>query len=186
LRPLRLCEESFLKHTESSPPEGRYFKKQNIRKEEEKMEKRQLLMILIVLSALVFSSAYGESEKKPSVLNLTQGKCTKCHEILRVQDLHKTKKEPKAVVKEMQKKKGADISDEQAADIARFLEAPYWQQPLIRSKCTKCHPLNSIFNKCAEDPFAAGIPKKKIERMQERGADITDKQVDEIYKILQW
>ena len=150
------------------------------------MEKRQLLMILIVLSALAFSSAHGESEKKPSVLNLTQGKCTKCHEILRVQDLHKTKKEPKAVVKEMQKKKGADISDEQAADIARFLEAPYWQQPLIRSKCTKCHPLNSIFNKCAEDPFAAGIPKKKIKRMQERGADITDKQVDEIYKILQW
>jgi hypothetical protein len=91
-----------------------------------------------------------------------------------------------AVVKEMQKKGDAGISDEQAADIAKFLEAPYWQQPLIRSKCTKCHSLKLIFDKCAADSFSHGIPKEKIKLMQKKGADITDKQVDELYNTLRW
>ena len=150
------------------------------------MKKKQLLIFFVVLQTLVFTGAYCESDKKQSALNLIEQKCTNCHDILRVQDLHKTEKEPMAVVKEMQKKGGAGISEEQAADIARFLEAPYWQQPLIRSKCTKCHPLKLIFDKCAADSFSGGIPKEKIKLMQKKGADITDEQVDEAYKILQW
>jgi len=150
------------------------------------MKKRQLLIIFVVLQTLVSTGAYCESGKKQSTLNLIDQKCTNCHDILRVQDMHKTEKETMAVVKEMQKKEGAGISDEQAADIAKFLEAPYWQQPLIRSKCTKCHPLNFIFNKCAADSFSGGIQKEKIKLMQKKGADITDEQVDEAYKILQW
>ena len=148
------------------------------------MKKRQLLMFFLVL--IVSTTAYCESGKEQSTLNLIKQKCTNCHDILRVQDLHKTGKETMAVVKEMQKKGAAGISDEQAADIASFLKAPYWQQPLIRSKCTKCHPLNFIFDKCAADSFSGGIPKEKIKLMQKKGADITDKQVDEAYKILQW
>ena len=105
------------------------------------MKKRQLLIFFVVLQTLVSTGAYCESGKKQSTLNLIDQKCTTCHDILKVQDLHKTEKETMAVVKEMQKKGGAGISDEQAADIARFMEAPYWQQPLIRSKCTKCHSL---------------------------------------------
>jgi hypothetical protein len=150
------------------------------------MKKRQLLIVFVVLQTLVSTGAYCESGKKQSTLNLIEQKCTNCHDILRVQDLHKTEKETMAVVKEMQKKEGAGISDEQAADITKFLEAPYWQQPLIRSKCTKCHPLNFIFDKCAADSFSGGIPKEKIKLMQKKGADITDEQVDEAYKILQW
>ena len=150
------------------------------------MKKRQLLLIFVVFQALVSTHIYGEPEKKQSTLNLIEQKCTNCHDILRVQDLHKTEKKPMAVVKEMQKKEDAGISDEQAADIAKFLEAPYWQQPLIRSKCTKCHSLKLIFDKCAADSFSHGIPKEKIKLMQKKGADITDEQVDEAYKILQW
>ena len=150
------------------------------------MKKRQLLIFFVVLQILVSTGAYCESGKKQSTLNLIEQKCTNCHDILRVQDLHKTEKEPMAVVKEMQKKSGAGISDEQAADIARFLEAPYWQQPLIRSKCTKCHSLKLIFDKCAADSFSDGIPKEKIKLMQKKGADITDKQVDELYNTLRW
>jgi hypothetical protein len=150
------------------------------------MKKRQLLMLFLVLQAIVSTTAYCESGKKQSTLNLIEQKCTNCHDILRVQDLHKTEKELMAVVKEMQKKVGADISDEQAADIARYLKAPFWQQPLIKNKCTKCHPLNFIFKKCAVDPFSDGISKEKIKLMQEKGADITDKQVDELYNTIRW
>jgi hypothetical protein len=150
------------------------------------MKKRQLLMILLVLQAIVSTTVYCEPGKEQSALNLIKQKCTNCHDILRVQDLHKTEKETMAVVKEMQKKGGAGISDEQAADIASFLKAPYWQQPLIRSKCTKCHPLNFIFDKCAADSFSDGIPIEKIKLMQKKGADITDKQVDELYNTLRW
>ena len=150
------------------------------------MKKRQLLIFCVVLQILVSTGAYCESDKKQSALNLIEQKCTNCHDILRVQDLHKTEKETMAVVKEMQKKGGAGISDEQSADIAKFLEAPYWQQPLIRSKCTKCHSLKLIFDECAAESFSGGIPKEKIKLMQKKGADITDEQVDEAYKILQW
>ena len=150
------------------------------------MKKRQLLIVFLVLQTLVSTGAYCESGKKQSALNLIKQKCTNCHNILRVQDLHKTGKEPIAVVKVMQKKGGAGISDGQAVDIANFLEAPYWQQPLIRSKCTKCHSLKLIFDECAADSFADGIPREKIKFMQKKGADITDKQVDELYNTLRW
>ena len=150
------------------------------------MKETKSLFVLFAFVVLVLSSAYAEPEKKQSAVNLTKEKCTKCHDISRVQGLHDTKKDPGAVVKEMQNKKGADITDEQATDIERFLKAPFWQHPLIRSKCTKCHPMNSMFNKCAVDPFSTGIPKKTIKQMQERGADITDQQVDELYRVLQW
>ena len=102
------------------------------------------------------------------------------------EDLFKTKKEPAAVVKKMQKKSNAGISDEQAADISRFLEAPYWQQPLIRGKCIGCHPLNTIYEKCGAEPFSTGISQETIKLMKKRGADITDKEVIEVLKILQW
>ena len=150
------------------------------------MKIKQLLMILIFLTALVFSSASGESEKKQSVLNLINQNCTQCHDLSRLQDIHKTKQEHSAVVKKMLKKSNTDISEEQAADISKYLEAPYWQQPLIRSKCTKCHPLNSIFEKCGADSFSTGISQEKIELMRKKGADITDEEVTEILKILQW
>ena len=150
------------------------------------MKKWQLIMIFVSLQGLVLTHAYGESENKQSDLNLVKQKCTNCHDISRVQDMHKAGKDPMTVVKEMQKKENSDISDEQAADIARYLKAPFWQQPLIQNKCTKCHPLNFIFNRCAVDPFSDGIPKEKIKLMQEKGADITDKQVDELYNTIRW
>ena len=150
------------------------------------MKKRHLLIFVIVLQTIVSTGAYCESDKKQSALNLVEQKCTNCHDISGSQNLHKIKKDPKTVVKEMQKKKCAGISDEQAADIARFMKAPYWQRPFIRSKCIRCHPSNFIFVKCAQDPFLGVTSKEKIELMLKRGADITDKQVDEAYNLLQW
>jgi hypothetical protein len=150
------------------------------------VKKRQLLVILLVLKVFVFSSAFGESAKKQSALNLIKQKCTVCHDISRVQDLHKTEKDPKTVVNDMRKKEGADISDGQAADIERFMKAPYWQQPLFKGKCTKCHPSKFIFDKCAADPFSDGISMEKIMLMQKKGADITDEQVKKLYNTLRW
>jgi len=86
-------------------------------------------------------------------------------------------------VSEMQKKEGANLSDEQVVDIAGFLEAPYWQQPLLKSKCVKCHSLDVIDKMCGKDPAKPGIPIETIKLMQQKGADITDKQVGEIYEI---
>jgi len=147
---------------------------------------KQLLMFFVFLPALAISSASGESEKKQSVLSLINQNCTQCHDLSRLQDIHKTKQEPSAVVKKMLKKSSADISEEQAADISKYLEAPHWQEPLIISKCTKCHPLNTIFEKCGADSYSTGISQEKIELMRKRGADITDEEVTEILKILQW
>ena len=146
--------------------------------------KRSIWIILFTgLLVCAFSSAYAGAEQQKEFSGLVQEKCTKCHDAARAQKIHGNKKSAMAVVKEMQKKEGADISDEQALEIAGFLEAPYWQQPLLKSKCVKCHSLDVIDKMCGKDPSKPGIPIETIKLMQQKGADITDKQVGEIYEI---
>ena len=123
-------------------------------------------------------------EKYITLLDIFSDKCTKCHDASRAQKIHEKEKKAMEIVLEMQKKEGVAMSDEEVIDIAKFLEEPYWLQPLFKTECTQCHPLDIIVKTCAKDPFTSGIPKETIKMMQEKGAKITDKQVDEIYEIL--
>ena len=76
------------------------------------------------------------------------------------------------------------ITDQDAIDIAKFLENPYWLQPLFRDECTKCHTLDRIIDTCNKGPTSINVSKETIKKMQEKGAKITDEQVDMMYEIL--
>jgi hypothetical protein len=123
-------------------------------------------------------------EKHITLLDLFSEKCTKCHDASNAQKMHEKEKKAMETVLEMQKKEGSAMSDEDVIDITKFLEAPYWLQPLFKSDCTQCHPLDIIVKTCVKDPHTSGIPKETIKMMQKKGAKITDEQVDEIYEIL--
>lgn len=123
-------------------------------------------------------------EKHITLLNIFSDKCTKCHDASKAQSIHDENRKAMEVVLEMQKKEGSALSDEDVINIAKFLEAPYWLQPLFKSDCTQCHPLDVIVKTCAKEPFKSEIPKETIKMMQKKGAKITDEQVDEIYEIL--
>jgi ribosomal protein S16 len=124
-------------------------------------------------------------KKHVTLLGIFSNKCTECHDATRAQKLHETAKKPKDVVEAMQKKKGADISDEEAIDIAKFLEAPFWLEPLFKGECTKCHSVDKIIETCKKgDPASTEISKETIKKMQKKGAKITDEQVDLMYEML--
>ena len=119
-----------------------------------------------------------------TLLDIFSEKCTQCHNASQAQKIHDKEKKAMEIVLEMQKREGSAMSDEEVINIAKFLEAPYYLQPLFKTECTQCHPLDIIVKTCAKDPHTSGIPKETIKMMQEKGAKITDEQVDEIYEIL--
>jgi len=119
-----------------------------------------------------------------TLLDIFSNKCTQCHDASQAQKIHTKEKKAMETVLEMQKKEGSAMSDEEVINIAKFLEAPYYLQPLFKTECTPCHPLDIIVKTCSKDPHTSGIPKETIKMMQGKGAKITDKQVDEIYEIL--
>jgi len=123
-------------------------------------------------------------EQHITLLDIFSNKCTQCHDASKAVKIHEKEKKAMDTVLEMLKKEGTAMSYEEVIDIAKFLEAPYWLQPLFKSDCTQCHPLDIIVKTCAKDPFTSGVPKETIKLMQEKGAKITDQQVDEIYEIL--
>jgi len=119
-----------------------------------------------------------------TLLDVFSEKCTQCHDASQAQKIHDKEEKAMKTVLEMQKKEGSAMSDEEVINIAKFLEAPYYLQPLFKSECTQCHPMDVIVKTCAKDPRTSGIPKETIKMMQGKGAKITDEQVDEIYEIL--
>jgi ribosomal protein S16 len=123
-------------------------------------------------------------EKAFTLLALFGNKCTKCHVASRAKKMHETGQKPLDVVKKMQEKDGSGISDQEAIDIAKFLEAPYWLQPLFKEECTKCHTLDRIIDTCNKGPTSINVSKETIKKMQKKGAKITDEQVDMMYEIL--
>ena len=126
----------------------------------------------------------AQVEKRITLLDLFGDKCTKCHDASRAKKIHETGQKPLDVVKKMQKKDGFGITDQEEIDIAKFLEAPYWLQPLFEDECTKCHTLDRIIDTCNKGPTSINVSKETIKKMQEKGAKITDEQVDMIYEIL--
>jgi len=138
----------------------------------------------------------AQFEKRITLLDLFGNKCTKCHDASRAKKIHQTGRKPKDAVIGMQqrdvlykntptqKEKYYGITDQEVIDIAKFLENPYWLQPLFRDKCTKCHTLDRIIDTCNKGPTSINVSKETIKKMQEKGAKITDEQVDMIYEIL--
>ena len=133
-------------------------------------------------------------EKHITLLDLFGNKCTKCHDASRAKKIHDNKLNPADVIKQMKKKdvlygvtdkeKYYGISDQDEIDIAKFLEAPYWLQPLFKDECTKCHTLDRIIDTCNKGPTSINVSKETIKKMQQKGAKLTDKQVDMMYEIL--
>ena len=123
-------------------------------------------------------------EKHITLLDLFGDKCTKCHDASRAKKIHETGQKPLDVVKKMQEKDGSGISDQEEIDIAKFLEAPYWLQPLFEDECTKCHTLDKIIDTCNKGPTSINVSKETIKKMQKKGAKITDEQVDMMYEML--
>jgi len=126
----------------------------------------------------------AQVEKRLTLLDLFGDKCTKCHDASRAKKIHETGQKPLDVVKKMQEKDGAGISDQEEIDIAKFLEAPYWLQPLFEDECTKCHTLDKIIDTCNKGPTSINVSKETIKKMQKKGAKITDEQVDMMYEML--
>ena len=79
----------------------------------------------------------ARDEKQKTLLGLFDKKCTKCHDAPEASKIHKMYNKPIDVVKNMQKKEGAEISDSEAVNIAEFLKGP--QLSLMQTECTKCH-----------------------------------------------
>jgi ribosomal protein S16 len=123
-------------------------------------------------------------EKMFTLLALFGNKCTKCHVASRAKKIHETEQKPLDVVKKMQEKDGAGISNQEATDITKFFEEPYWQLPMFNDKCTKCHSLDRIIDTCNNGPMSINISKETIKKMQKKGAEITDEQLDMMYEIL--
>ncbi len=138
----------------------------------------------------------AQFEKRITLLDLFGSKCTKCHDASRAKKIHETGRKPLDAVIGMQqrdvlykntptqKEKYYGITDQEAIDIAKFLENPYWLQPLFKDKCTKCHTLDRIIDTCNKGPTSINVSKETIKKMQEKGAKITDEQVDMMYEIL--
>ena len=135
----------------------------------------------ILFSALKKKQRY---EKMFTLIALFGNKCTKCHVASRAKKIHETGQKPLDVVKNMQKKDGSGISEQEAIDITKFFEEPYWQLPMFNDKCTKCHSLDRIIDTCNKGPMSINISKETIKKMQEKGAKITDEQLDMMYEIL--
>jgi len=136
---------------------------------------------IVFLSICLGFPVYGEKTMPPA--DMFVQKCTQCHDAAQAQKLHDTGKKPLDVIREMQKKEGADISNWEVGEIALYLASPVWKQPLIRSKCMKCHSMDVITSACGRHPDKPGISRETIKLMQKKGADITDEQVGEIYEI---
>ena len=138
----------------------------------------------------------AQFEKRITLLDLFGNKCTKCHNASRAKKIHETGQKPLDLVVNMQKRdvlykntpnpneKYYGITDQEAIDIAKFLESPYWLQPLFEDECTKCHSLDRIIDTCNKGPTSINVSKETIKKMQKKGAKITDEQVDMMYEIL--
>ena len=149
--------------------------------------KKKLFVILIAALTLLVSQTYADmekqikearQEKQKTLLELFDGKCTKCHDAPDAKKLHKMYNKPIDAVRTMQKKKGAEISDLESIDIAKFLDGP--QLALMQKECTKCHNLDRIVRACS----TGTLNKDTIKRMQQKGARTSDEQVDMLFEML--
>ena len=76
------------------------------------------------------------------------------------------------------RKKGAELSDVEAMDIAGFLGSP--NRSLFDQACSKCHAITTVL-----DAHSKGtLSKETLNRMKEKGAVISDTEGVEILDFI--
>ena len=144
------------------------------------MLKKIFLYMIAVMVVAGFSNVYAEDlEKKMAVSKLIEMKCSQCHTADQAKNKHASKKGFLDIINRMQKKKGANISKEEAKQIADFLGTP--SRFLLEEKCTKCHTIDRIIKAHQKGT----LNKQTVEKMRKKGAEITDKEAESIWDVLE-
>ena len=98
---------------------------------------------LTILLVMYFSMVYAKEEaKKCTPAELFTIKCTQCHDAQKATKIHEPKTYWIDVVKRMQVKKGTNISDKDAEEIAKLLGDP--NRAAFEKTCSKCHTLERV------------------------------------------
>jgi len=106
------------------------------------MKKIFLVVGVMIVSCLLISAGANAAEKQITYEQMFVTDCTVCHSEANARKIHGTKDEINKKISEMQKKKGAKISDQDAQKIADFLFDP--NRAVFEAKCTKCHTMEKI------------------------------------------
>ena len=144
--------------------------------EEKKMKRLTIYIVTFLFIASASTSAFAGSEKI-SHSDLFKEKCTSCHKGDRAKKLHLNKKGFLEIIKKM-KKKGAAVTDKESDRLADFLSNP--SRTLFEKKCITCHGIAKIEKAHKNNR----LTKDTIKRMQKNGADISDKEANQIYDYL--
>jgi len=150
----------------------------NVKRKESEM-KKVLLLSGLVFFFLMFCSLARASEDL-STEELFINKCTQCHDAAKSKNLHGSKTYFIDIIKKMQAKKGAVISDKDAEALAKMLGDP--NREAFEKKCSKCHSLDRLDKKHLTGKTA----KQIIENMGLKGADITPEEKQYIEKVLRY
>jgi arsenate reductase-like glutaredoxin family protein len=108
-------------------------------------------------------------------------KCTKCHNAEKAKKIHGTKESFLNIIKRMQSKEGANISDKEADAIAGLLGDP--NREVFETKCSKCHSLERVDQK-----HLTGETAQKILNTMciKKGCDISEGERKTIEKYLKY
>jgi len=139
---------------------------------------RQLIFTTIALFMISGTTVIAdEIDTKIAVAGLLEKKCSQCHETERAIKIHASKENFVDIIVKMIKK-GANVSQEESETLAAFLGNP--SRFLFKEQCTQCHGLDRIVK--AHETGA--LTKDTLERMQEKGAQIKDKEVEALWEFL--
>jgi hypothetical protein len=106
------------------------------------MKKFFLVGGVIIIAFLFFSAGANAAEKTISYEQMFITDCTVCHSEANARKIHGSKEVIMKKISEMQRKKGANISEEEGQKIADFLFDP--DREVFETKCTKCHTMERI------------------------------------------
>ena len=139
---------------------------------------RQLIFITITLFMISGATVIAdEIDTKTAISDLLEKKCSQCHKAERATKMHASKESFVDIIKKMINK-GANVSQKESADMARFLGNP--SRFLFKEQCTKCHGVERIINAHEKGT----LTKDTLKKMQEKGAKINEKEVEELWELL--
>ncbi len=145
---------------------------------------KNVFFIFFMAVLMVFvSSLYAKEDdkntrddnKKMTVSELMEQKCSQCHKPDQAKKMHKSKRSFLEIIMRMQKKEGVNLSDKEVENIAEFLAAPSRQ--VLTDKCLQCHGFDKIMDAHNKGVFTIDT----IKRMQKKGVDVSDQEADKIY-----
>jgi hypothetical protein len=143
------------------------------------MKKIFLVVGVIIVSFLLFSAVANAAEKKEITYEqMFVTDCTVCHSEANARKIHGSKDVIKKKISEMQKKKGAKISDQDAEKIAEFLFDP--NRVVFETKCTKCHTMERISKIHMKGVRAQEMQKIMDSMCAKAGSDISPEEKQKI------